>query len=194
MHLRNDIPRPTALRCARLAAVLGSAIGRGVVHARAAGAIVGGTDQTNDDFARAALAYIEINEPSYLVVLGHADLADCRDDRGALRLRHEQARQPPAVARPSEITVRVGARNVSDPDLGVKAGVVAVLPQPAPTAGIGRRHSHDVALLALDRAMPHTPETSAEQRPGEGKSLLIAGYGATSDCTPHTRPSARRSR
>ena len=187
MHLRNDIPRPTALRCARLAAVLGALIAA-VVMVPAAGAIVGGTDQTNDDFA-APLAYIEINEPSGTgscsgtlisptVVMTAAHCVYDTSKRGNLL----------GVARPSEITVRVGARNVSDPDLGVKAGVVAVLPQPY-YRWDGRRHSHDVALLALDRAMPHTPATLAEQRPGEGKSLLIAGYGATST-DDNTRPSA----
>ena len=89
------------------------------------------------------------------------------------------------VSRPSEISVRVGSRNVADPALGVKARVVAVLPQPY-YRWDGRRHNHDVALLALDRAMPQTPATLAEQRPDAGKSLLIAGYGATStnDNTP----------
>jgi len=153
-----------------------------------AGLIVGGTAQTSDDFA-APLAYIEITEPSGTgscsgtlisptVVMTAAHCVYDTSKRGNLL----------GVARPSEITVRVGARNVSDSNLGVKAGVIAVLPQPY-YRWDGRRHSHDVALLALDRAMPQTPATLAEQRPGAGKSLLIAGYGATST-EDDTRPGA----
>ena len=43
----------------------------------------------------------------------------------------------------------------------------------------GTRHNHDVALLALDRAMPQQPAALAEQRPDTGKQLLIAGYGSS---------------
>ena len=53
----------------------------------------------------------------------------------------------------------------------------------------GSRHNHDVALLALDRAMPQAPAALAEQRPDAGKPLLIAGYGSTST-NDNTRPSA----
>ena len=60
--------------------------------------------------------------------------------------------------------MRVGSRNLTDPSLGVEARVVAVLPQPY-YRWDGSRHNHDVALLALDRSMPQTPATLAEQRP-----------------------------
>ena len=60
--------------------------------------------------------------------------------------------------------MRVGSRNLTDPSLGIDAGVVAVLPQPY-YRWDGSRHIHDVALLALDRSMPQTPATLAEQRP-----------------------------
>ena len=92
------------------------------------------------------------------------------------------------VSRPSEIAVRVGSRNVANAALGTKAGVVAVLPQPF-YRWDGSRHNHDVALLALDRAMPQAPAALAEQQPDAGKPLLIAGYGSTST-NDNTRPSA----
>ena len=158
------------------------------VAAPTAGAIVGGTDQTDDAFA-APLAYIEITEPGGIgsctgtliapaVVMTAAHCVHNTTRRGNLV----------GVARPSEITVRVGSRNVSDPALGVKARVVAVLPQPY-YRWDGRRHNHDVALLALDRVVPQAPAVLAEQRPDAGKSLLIAGYGATST-NDNTRPAA----
>ena len=62
MRFRNDISRPTARRGVLFAAVLGALIATAVVVPTAQ-AIVGGTDQTSDDFA-APLAYIEITEPS----------------------------------------------------------------------------------------------------------------------------------
>jgi hypothetical protein len=83
------------------------------------------------------------------------------------------------IATPADVSVRVGATDVSNPSLGVSAGVVAVLPQPY-YRWDGDRHFHDVALLALDRSMPETPATLAEQAPSAGESLLIAGYGMTS--------------
>ena len=45
---------------------------------------------------------------------------------------------------------------------------MAVLPQPF-YRWDGRRHDHDVALLALDRAMPQAPAALAEQQPDAGK-------------------------
>ncbi len=158
------------------------------IAAPTAGAIVGGTAQTGDSFA-APLAYIEITAPSGVgsctgtliapaVVMTAAHCVYDTTRRGNLV----------GVVRPSELSVRVGSRNVSDPALGVKAGVVAVLPQPYYRWN-GRRHNHDVALLALDRALPQTPAVLAEQRPDAGKSLLIAGYGATST-DDNSRPAA----
>ena len=96
------------------------------------------------------------------------------------------------IAQPSSIAVRVGSTNVSDVSLGVAAGVVAVLPQPY-YRWDGSRHNHDVALLALDRTMPQQPAALAEQRPGAGKQLLIAGYGSTST-NDQSDPSALRGR
>ncbi len=153
-----------------------------------AGAIVGGTADTDDSFA-APLAYIEITEPGGIgsctgtliapsVVMTAAHCVYGTTRRGNLV----------GVSRPSEISVRVGSRNVSDPGLGIKTRVVAVLAQPY-YRWDGRRHNHDVALLALDRAVPQTPAVLAEQRPDAGKSLLIAGYGATST-NDNSRPAA----
>ena len=70
--------------------------------------------------------------------------------------------------------------------LGVGARVVAVLPQPY-YRWDGNHHFHDIALLALDRPLSQTPAVLAEQRPGAGKSLLIAGYGRSST-KDHTGP------
>jgi len=175
MRHRNDIPRLPVRLVALLAALLAAA-----ALAPAASAIVGGTDQTTDAFA-APLAFIDVNEPggglascsgtliAPSVVMTAAHCVYDTDKHGNLV----------GVVRPSKISVRVGSRNVADPTLGIEAGVVAVLPQPY-YRWDGSRHNHDVALLALDRAMPQTPATLAEQRPAAGKSLLIAGYGATS--------------
>jgi Trypsin len=149
------------------------------VTATTAGAMVGGTDQVSDSFA-APVAFIEISTPigtetcsgtliSPTVVM---TAAHCVYETGA-------SGDLLGVADPSDISVRVGSRNVSDSTLGVVAGVVAVLPQPRYQWN-GARHFHDVALLALDRSMPQAPATLAEQRPDPGASLLIAGYGRTS--------------
>ena len=183
---RHGLPASTSGLVRMLAAL--SVLLALAISAPTAGAIVGGTDRTGDDFA-APLAYIEITEPSGTgscsgtlispaVVMTAAHCVYATSKRGNLL----------GVARPSEITVRVGSRNVSNAGLGAEAGVVAVLAQPY-YRWDGRRHSHDVALLALDRAMPQTPARLAEQRPGAGKSLLIAGYGATST-NDTTRPAA----
>jgi Trypsin len=144
-----------------------------------AGAMVGGTSQFGAGFA-APIAYIEIATPggddactgtliSPTVVM---TAAHCLFDTNA---SHSFLR----IARPSEISVRIGSLNVSDATLGFAAGVVAVLPQPR-YRWDGTRHAHDIALLALDRAAPQAPAALAEQRPGAGKALLIAGYGRTS--------------
>jgi secreted trypsin-like serine protease len=184
MRLGNDTPRSSVRLGALLTAFLAAA-----VLAPAAGAIVGGTDQTTDSFA-APLAFIDIAEPggglascsgtliSPNVVMTAAHCVYDTDKRGNLL----------GVALPSKISVRVGSRNVADPALGVQAGVVAVLPQPY-YRWDGSRHNHDVALLALDRTMPQPPASLAEQRPAAGKSLLIAGYGSTST-NDETQPSA----
>ena len=94
------------------------------------------------------------------------------------------------IARPSDISVRIGSANILDPTLGTAAGVVAVLPQPR-YRWDGGRHFHDVALLALDRPVPETPATLAEQAPTAGEPLLITGYGQTST-NDRTGPSVLR--
>jgi hypothetical protein len=157
-----------------------------------AGAIVGGTDQTTDAFA-GPLAFLRIQDatgtgwctgtlisPTVVMTAAHCVYETSRGHRNLL-----------GVAHPSDISVTVGSRNLSDGALGTSAVVVAVLPQPF-YRWDGSRHNHDVALLALDRAMPEAPATLAEQRPAAGKPLLIAGYGSTST-NDKSGPAALRS-
>ena len=144
-----------------------------------ASAMVGGTDEVSDTLA-APVAFVEISGPSGTeacsgtlisptVVMTAAHCVYDTDPSGNLL----------GVSDPSDISVRVGSRNLSDGALGSSAGVVAVLPQPRYRWN-DASHVHDIALLALDRALPQIPAALAEQRPGAGKSLLIAGYGRTS--------------
>jgi hypothetical protein len=144
-----------------------------------ANAMVGGTDQVGDTFA-APVAFVEISRPSGTeacsgtlisptVVMTAAHCVYDTSLSGNLL----------GVSDPSDISVRVGSRDLADGTLGSRAGVVAVLPQPRYRWN-GASHVHDIALLALDRALPQIPATLAEQRPDPGKSLLIAGYGRTS--------------
>jgi hypothetical protein len=158
------------------------------IAAPTAGAIVGGTDQFGAGFA-APLAYIEISEPSGTGSCSGTLISPTVVMTAAHCVYHTTKRDNLlGVARASEISVRVGSSNVSDPRLGSNARVVAVLPQPY-YRWDGSRQRHDVALLALDRALPQPPARLAEQRPGAGKSLLIAGYGATST-NDDARPAA----
>lgn len=142
-------------------------------------AIVGGTDQVSDQFT-APLAYIEISEPrgtgactgtliapSVIMTAAHCVYETNRRDNLV------------GIARPSDFRIRVGSRNASSAALGVAAEVTAVLPQPY-YRWDGNRHFHDIALLALARPLAQTPAHLAEQRPGAGKPLLIAGYGRNS--------------
>jgi hypothetical protein len=162
--------RPACALLALLAAALAAPL---------ANAMVGGTDQLGTAFA-APLAYIEIRTPtgtgactgtliSPTVVMTAAHCVYDETRSGGLL----------GVARPSDMSVRIGSLNVSDPSLGAAAGVIAVLPQPY-YRWDGSRHFHDIALLALDRTMAETPARLAEQRPDTGKPLLMAGYGQTS--------------
>ena len=153
-----------------------------------AAAIINGTDQVSDGFA-SNIAYLELK--------GRGGTAACTGTlisstvvMTAAHCVYDTTRSGNliGVIAPSQISVRVGSRNVSDPALGVAAGVVAVLPQPY-YRWDGTRHFHDIALLALDRAMPQIPAKLPEQHPDPGKPLLIAGYGQTSD-TDQARPSA----
>jgi secreted trypsin-like serine protease len=155
------------------------------VAAPSAGAIIGGTDQVGNGIAD-PVAFIVIEtptgsgectgtliSPTVVMTAAHCVYDTTRD--GNLL----------GIARPSDISVRIGSHNVADASQGTDAGVVAVLPQPH-YRWDGSRVYHDVALLALDRAMPQPPAALAEQRPDAGKPLLIAGYGQTSstDETP----------
>jgi hypothetical protein len=150
-----------------------------------AGAMVGGTTAIDPSFA-APLAYIDIAAhggdeectgtliaPAVVMTAAHCVYDVSKSGRLL------------GIARPSDIAVQVGSIDVSNPALGVRTGVVAVLPQPY-YRWDGTRHFHDIALLALDRALPQTPATLAAQRPAAGKQLLISGYGltATNDTAP----------
>jgi Trypsin len=151
-----------------------------LVFAPAAGAIVGGTDQLGASFA-APLAFIVIDEPGNAVGWCSGTLISPTVVMTAAHCVYDTTRKGNliGITQPSRISVRVGSTNVADRSLGVDAGVVAVLPQPY-YRWDGTRHNHDVALLALDRAMPQQPAALAEQRPDTGKQLLISGYGSTS--------------
>lgn len=139
-----------------------------------AGAIVGGTDQIAPGLA-APVAYIEIETPTGTAACTGTLISPTVVMTAAHCVYETSARENLlGIARPSDISVRVGSTNVLDASLGVAAGVIAVLPQPY-YRWDGGRHFHDVALLALDRRMPQTPATLAEQTPAAGESLLIAG-------------------
>ena len=161
-----------------------------VVWSPTAGGVVGGDGQVPDDLA-APIAFVEITthdgalactgtliSPTVVMTAAH-----CMYEGG-------EDGSPIGVANPWEISVRVGSSDVSNASLGVAAGVVAVLPQPY-YRWDGTRRFHDVALLALDRAMPQVPAVLAEQRPEAGKPLLIAGYGRTAS-SDHLPPAALR--
>src|SRR6185312_4678553 len=153
-----------------------------VVFAAAVGtanAMVGGTDQVDDTLA-APVAFVEISGPSGTEACSGTLIAPSV----VMTAAHCVYETSPSgnllgVSEPSDISVRVGSRNLSDGALGSRAAVVAVLPQPRYRWN-GASHVHDIALLALDRALRQIPATLAEQRPDPGKSLLIAGYGRTS--------------
>jgi hypothetical protein len=144
-----------------------------------AGAIVGGTDQVSEGFT-APLAFIQISEPDGAATCS-GTLISPTVVMTAAHCVYETSKQGNllGIAGPSSLIVRVGSRDVTDARLGAGAKVVAVLPQPY-YRWDGNRHFHDIALLALDRSMPEAPAALAEQRPGAGKALLIAGYGRTS--------------
>ena len=164
-------------RIALLAALLGAALS--ALSASSAYGIVGGTDQLSDSFA-APIAYIELDgrdgsfnctgtliSPTVVMTAGHC-VYDTTDSGNLI-----------GIIAPDKIRVRVGARLLADPTQGTNAGVVAVLPQGA-YRWDGRHRFHDIALLALDRAMTQTPARLPEQTPDPSKPLLIAGYGQTS--------------
>jgi hypothetical protein len=182
----------TRLHVGRMLRALGALGVIGVVAALApsAGAIVRGTTQVSAEDS-APVAFILIRTPtgayscsgtliSPTVVMTAAHCVYEESKRGNLL----------GIARPSDISVRIGSTNVRDPALGTSAGVVAVLPQPH-YRWDGGRHFHDVALLALDRPVPEAPATLAEQAPSAGEPLLITGYGQIST-TDRTGPSVLR--
>jgi secreted trypsin-like serine protease len=184
MRSRPTLKSPLGLLLALTALVVPA------LMAAPAGAIVGGTDQVSEALT-APLAFVEITEPrgvgactgtliSPTVVMTAAHCVYETNARGNLL----------GIAGPTAFRVRVGSRDVSNPSLGAGAKVVAVLPQPY-YRWDGQHHFHDVALLALDRSLSQTPALLAEQRPGSGKALLIAGYGRSSTSggggSPHLR-------
>ena len=144
-----------------------------------AGAIVGGTTQVSDSLT-APLAFIQIAEPHGLAGCSGTLIAPAVVMTAA-HCVYETTKHGNllGIAPPSALSVRVGSRDVSNATLGVSVRVVAVLPQPY-YRWDGTHHFHDIALLALDRPLSQTPARLAEQRPGAGKSLLIAGYGRSS--------------
>jgi Trypsin len=144
-----------------------------------AGAIVGGTDKVGDSLT-APLAFIQIREPTGLAGCSGTLIAPAVVMTAA-HCVYETSKHGNllGIAQPSSLRVRVGSRDVSNAALGVDAHVVAVLPQPF-YRWDGVHHFHDIALLALDRPLSQVPAVLAEQRPGAGKPLLIAGYGRSS--------------
>ena len=187
--MQRYVPRLSAGKKLRALAAFG-AVGVAAVLAPSAGAIVGGTTQVGAAFI-APVAFVEIHTPtgtyscsgtliSPTVVMTAAHCVYEESNHGNLL----------GIARPSDISVRIGSANILDPTLGTAAGVVAVLPQPR-YRWDGGRHFHDVALLALDRPVPETPATLAEQAPTAGEPLLITGYGQTST-NDRTGPSVLR--
>jgi hypothetical protein len=187
--MQRDVTRLRAVRKLRALAAVG-AVGVAGVLAPSAGAIVRGTTQVSAADIP-PVAYIEIHTPtgtysctgtliSPTVVMTAAHCVYEESKRGNLL----------GIARPSDVSVRIGSTNVLDPTLGTSAGVVAVLPQPH-FRWDGGRHYHDVALLALDRPVPEVPATLAEQAPTPGEPLLITGYGQIST-TDRTGPSVLR--
>jgi hypothetical protein len=187
--MQRYVTRLSVGRTLRALAALG-ALGVAAVLAPSAGAIVGGTTQVSPADV-APVAFIEIDTPtgtyscsgtliSPTVVMTAAHCVYEESKRGNLL----------GIARPSDVSVRIGSTNVLDPGLGTAAGVVAVLPQPH-YRWDGGRHFHDVALLALDRPMPEAPATLAEQVPTAGEPLLIAGFGQIST-NDRTGPSVLR--
>ena len=187
---RGTLTRLRAVRKLRALAAVG-VVGVAAVLAPSAGAIVGGTTHvTPADVA--PVAFLEVHTPtgtyacsgtliSPTVVMTAAHCVYEESEHGNLL----------GIARPSDISVRIGSTNVLDTTLGTSAGVVAVLPQPH-YRWDGSRHYHDVALLALDRPVPEAPATLAEQAPTAGEPLLIAGYGQIST-KDRTGPSVLRS-
>ena len=130
--------------------------------AAVAGAMVGGTDQLGDGFA-APLASIEVTTPTGIGACSGTLIAPAIVMTAAHCVYEESTSGGLlGIARPSGATVRVGAPNVADPSLGLAARAVAVLPQPS-SRWDGSRHFHDIALLALDRAMPQAPSCAAER-------------------------------
>ena len=141
-----------------------------------AGAIVGGTGAVSDAVAT-PVAFIKISLPSGTETCSGTLIAPAIVMTAAHCVYEAgEAGEFLGIARPSQISVLVGARDVSNAALGTAAGVVAVLPQPH-YRWDGTHRYHDIALLALDRAVPQAPATLAGQGPDAGTDLLIAGYG-----------------
>ena len=144
-----------------------------------AGAIVGGTDQVSDEFT-APLAYVEISEPrgdgactgtliSPTVVMTAAHCVYETNKRGNLL----------GIARPSAFRMRVGSR---DPRTRRSASAPTWWRccRSRTTAGTGSTTSTTSRCWRSAGRWSQTPAVLAEQHPGEGKPLLIAGYGRSS--------------
>jgi Trypsin len=173
LHPRHALTSPLVPLLALCTLVLMS------LAATPAEAIVGGTDQVSDQFT-APLAYIEISQPRGTAACTGTLIAP-NVIMTAAHCVYETNRHDNliGIARPADFRIRVGSRDVSNAALGIAAEVTEVLPQPY-YRWDGNRHFHDIALLALARPLPQTPVHLAEQHPGAGKPLLIAGYGRSS--------------
>ena len=140
-----------------------------------AGAIVGGTDQVERRLRRAARVHRDRVADRRRGMLGDADLADRRDDRGALRVRDERragcsaSRDPPPSSCASGRSTSPIRRSAAPP-------ASSRCCRSRTTAGTARATSTTSRCSRSTARCPRRPP-ARRAAPGPGKSLLIAGYG-----------------